>query len=211
MPLDVLGAGFGRTGTLSLKLALEKLGCGPCYHMLEVMAHPEHSPIWSAACDGDLVDWEALFAGYRSAVDWPACRFWRELAETFPEAKIILSVRDPERWYQSAFATIFRAMSTSLPPDAPESNRVHRSMARKLVLEQTFGGRFEDRGYAISVYERHNREVQRTFSSSRLLVHEPTQGWAPLCEFLGKPLPGEPYPRVNTTEEFQGRLTAAFR
>lgn len=209
MTLGVLGAGFGRTGTLSLKLALERLGFGPCYHMLEVMAHPEHSPLWSAAGDGEPVDWDTLFEGYRAAVDWPACRFWRELAQAFPAARIILSVREPERWYESARATIFQAMQLPLPPEAPEWVRAQRDMARKLVLEQTFGGRFEDRDHAIAVYQQHNRDVERAFSPDRLLVHEPAQGWQPLCEFLDTPVPDAPYPRVNSTEEFQSRLAAA--
>ncbi|MFQ5698703.1 MAG: sulfotransferase family protein [Myxococcota bacterium] len=209
MTLGVLGAGFGRTGTLSLKLALERLGFGPCYHMLEVMAHPEHSPLWSAAGDGEPVDWDTLFEGYRAAVDWPACRFWRELAQAFPAARIVLSVREPERWYESARATIFQAMQLPLPPEAPEWVRAQRDMARKLVLEQTFGGRFEDRDHAIAVYQQHNRDVERAFSPDRLLVHEPAQGWQPLCEFLDTPVPDAPYPRVNSTEEFQSRLAAA--
>ena len=109
MGLEVIGAGFGRTGTLSLKLALEQLGFAQCYHMFEVMNHPEHVPLWRAAHRGEPTDWEALFAGYRAAVDWPSCNFWREQLDTWPDAKVILTQRDPERWYTSVMNTIWQS------------------------------------------------------------------------------------------------------
>ena len=116
MTLDVIGAGFGRTGTMSLKVALEELGFGPCYHMSEVFAHPEHVELWRAAAQGKEVDWEQIFGGYRATVDWPACSFYGELMEKYPDAKVILTVRDPQRWYESAYNTIYtmtRTASTS--------------------------------------------------------------------------------------------------
>jgi Sulfotransferase domain len=97
MALRVIGAGFGRTGTHSLKLALEQLGFAPCHHMYEVRAHPEQLAFWQAAARGELPDWDEVFAGFAAQVDWPGARFWRELAEHFPHAKVILSVRRPTR------------------------------------------------------------------------------------------------------------------
>ncbi len=140
MALSVIGAGFGRTGTLSLRIALDRLGLSPCYHMLEVFEHPEHIEVWERAAAGERVDWEGLFRGYRSAVDWPVCAFYRELAKRCPEAKVILTVRDPERWYQSATETIFPIMTGSPAGDDPVALAQAR-MAREIIVEQTFGGR----------------------------------------------------------------------
>ena len=108
MSLKVIGAGFGRTGTTSLKAALERLGFDRCYHMFEFMEHPEHAKYWDAASKGKPVDWNALFEGYQSTLDWPGCSYYRDLMQRYPEAKVLLTVRDSEKWYQSAQKTIFR-------------------------------------------------------------------------------------------------------
>jgi hypothetical protein len=203
MPLSAIGAGFGRTGTLSLKQALERLGYGPCHHMVELLAHPEQIPLWEQATDGAPIDWDALLGGYRSAVDWPACHFWRELADRYPPAKVILTVRDPQAWYRSAAATIFRVM-TGPPPDERAAKAQWR-LVRKMILRQTFGGSTDDPELAIGVLRMHEEEVKRTIPAERLLVYEVSQGWEPLCRFLGAQVPDEPFPKVNTTEQFRGR------
>ncbi|MFQ5683774.1 MAG: sulfotransferase family protein [Candidatus Binatia bacterium] len=202
MVLGVIGAGFGRTGTFSLKRALERLGYGPCYHMAEVLANPAHIPVWSAAAEGSTIEWNTLFEGYRAAVDWPTSHFWYKLTNEYPEAKVLLTVRDSEKWYDSVYRTIYQSLIQPLPSDDPVT-RDQRAMARKIVLEGTFEGRFADRTYAIAVYEQHNTEVRRIIEPSRLLVYEVTAGWEPLCEFLGCPTPNEPFPRLNTTAEFK--------
>lgn len=205
MVLAVIGAGYGRTGTLSLKTALERLGFGPCHHMIELFHHPDQIPAWNEAVDGAEVDWDRLLAGYRSAVDWPSCHFWRELADRYPAAKVILTVRDPHQWYQSARATIFRTLDE--PPVDP-SAKAQWKLVRKMILEQTFGGSTADEELAIAVLERHNEELKRAIPDERLLVYEVDQGWEPLCGFLGMAVPDEPFPKVNTTEEFVGRLAS---
>jgi hypothetical protein len=203
--MRVIGAGMGRTGTLSLKAALERLGFGPCYHMLEVMEHPEHVPLWSARARGEAVPWERLLDGYQATVDWPACAFWRELMAAHPDAGVLLSVRDPARWYDSMLATVYRVASTpvaAMPPHlAP-----FREMVDAVVWEGTFGGRFEDRAHAIATFERHNEEVRRGVPAERLLVYEVGQGWGPLCAFLGVPEPDEPFPHLNDAVSFQARV-----
>ncbi len=210
MSLAVIGAGFGRTGTLSLKVALERLGCGPCYHMLEVSKDPSHAGLWSDAADRKPIDWSALFEGWGSVVDWPASYFWRELAEHFTDAKVLLSVRDADRWYDSVMATIFHALSREIPEGAPAAMVRQAGMARQIVLDLTFGGRLEDRAHAIDVYERHNQAVRDAFAGSdRLIEFEAAQGWGPLCAFLGKPVPDEDFPRVNDTASFQERFALA--
>jgi hypothetical protein len=198
MPLSVIGAGFGRTGTLSLKLALEQLGLGPCYHMVEVFKDPKAPGYWEAAADGAPVDWETVFTGYGCTVDWPSATFWRELAQAFPQAKVILSVRDPESWFASTQATIFRRGFDDM--DDP-----FQRMAAK-VIGDLFERRLDDKARLIEVFERHNEEVRRALPPERLLVYEVSQGWGPLCDFLGVPAPSGPMPKVNSTEEFQQRV-----
>jgi hypothetical protein len=202
-PIQLIGAGFGRTGTLSLKLALEQLGVAPCYHMTEVFQHPEHVAVWSDATDGRPVDWDALFSGYAASVDWPGCTFWRELADHYRDAKVLLTLRSPASWYASVHETIYQVLSKPPPPD-PTFGAWH-AMVTKLVAERTFGGRFADRAHAIGVYERHAETVQRALPRERLLVYEVARGWQPLCEFLGLPIPDGAFPRVNSKDEFRTR------
>lgn len=201
MTLSVIGAGFGRTGTLSLKGALETLGFNKCYHMIEVFSEPSHSPQWLAAAQGKPVDWDQLLNGYAASVDWPACYFYKELANQYPEAKVILSVRDPEAWFKSASNTIFPMIDGPLSDD-DEMLRNQQIMAKEIILEQTFGGDLKNKDRAINIYKQHIDDVKRVIPSERLLQFEAKQGWGPLCEFLDKPVPNEPYPRVNTSEDF---------
>ena len=205
MTLVLIGAGFGRTGTASLKIALEKLGLAPCYHMLEVFSHPDHAPLWHAAASDPRIAWEGPLAGYSATVDWPGCYFWRELAERYPDAKVLLSVREPGSWYRSVRDTIYQPLTD--PPGVMPPG--WREMTRDLILEGTFGGRLDDRDHAISVFERHNEAVKRAIAPRRLLVYEASEGWEPLCRFLGRPVPAEPFPRVNTTDEWRERMAAA--
>jgi hypothetical protein len=201
VPLSVIGAGFGRTGTMSLKLALERLGFGPCYHMTEVFKNPESAGYWEAAADGKPVDWEQVFAGYRSCVDWPGATFYKQLADVYPKAKVILTVREPEDWFKSTQATIF---ARDIPDDSQEP---WERMALKVIAD-LFDRRMHDKDKLIQVYEHHNEAVQREIAPDRLLVYEVSHGWQPLCDFLEVPVPPEPMPRVNTTDEFQQQVAA---
>lgn len=204
MPLEVIGAGFGRTGTLSLKTALEQLGFGRCYHMLEAIANPAHGPTWVAAADGEPVDWAALFEGYRATVDWPACAFWRELAEAFPDAKVLLSVRPPDRWYDSFRSTIYEVLTRPLPdPPPPPELLPLFDMGKRVVTDRSFGGQLGSREEIIASYEAHNAEVRRTVAPDRLLELDVAEGWEPLCRFLGVEVPDEPFPNVNDRAFFR--------
>jgi hypothetical protein len=211
MCLQVIGAGFGRTGTLSLKLALEELGFGPCYHMIETRKHSSHDAMWRALATGQSDDWRGILHGYRSSVDWPAIFIWRELIAANPDAKVILTIRDPESWYESASKTIFQRMSeyeaarTERRASADPIRRDHMQMVNAVVLHGAFGGDLS-LDHAIQVFEAHNAEVRRTVPPERLLVYEAGQGWAPLCAFLDVPEPGIPYPKVNSTVDFVARF-----
>jgi hypothetical protein len=214
--LAVIGAGFGRTGTLSLKAALEELGIGPCYHMTEVFEHPAHAAVWESAADGQRVDWNDLFSGYRATVDWPGAAFYRELMQTYPDAKVILTVRDPDRWYESARSTIYDIGNAAASPVfqvlarlVPRIRHVKRvvQMVNAVVWDGVFNGRFDEREHAIEVFERWNQDVKAQVPADRLLVYEVKQGWGPLCQFLNLPAPeGKPFPHLNDTAEFRKRI-----
>jgi hypothetical protein len=202
MALQVVGAGFGRTGTNSLKLALEQLGFAPCHHMFEVRDHPEQLADWQALARGETVDWDEVFAGYKAAVDWPSARYWRELAAYYSEAKVILSVRPADKWFKSVHNTIYPAMMTF--PDLEEGDtRARLKMGHDLVIQGAFDGRMDDRDHAVGVFEAHIADVQRSIPAERLLTYDVAKGWAPLCGFLGVPVPDTPFPHTNTTEQFQ--------
>ena len=196
MTLRVIGAGLGRTGTLSLKAALERLLGGPCYHMSEVMAHPEHVPLWHRAARGEPVDFDALLAGYVAAVDWPASAFWPELAERFPDALVVLSVRDADAWWRSASATIFPTLETR---PGPWREMVEAMFAARFTLD------IQDREACIAAYEASNARVRAGVPASRLLEWRASEGYLPLCRALGVPVPDEAFPHVNTTEQFLAR------
>ncbi|MFT4039944.1 MAG: sulfotransferase [Thermomicrobiales bacterium] len=198
--LQIIGAGFGRTGTLSLFHALQRLGFAPCDHMHINFENPERFALWEDALSrqqaGAPIDWRPLLEGYRAIVDWPGARFWRELAAAHPDAKVILTVRDSERWYASMTQTIFPFLASLTGPDDP-------SLPTAVITEGTFGGRADDRAHCETVFRQHNAAVQAAIAPERLLVFEMREGWAPLCAFLGEPIPDEPFPNTNDVAAFR--------
>jgi hypothetical protein len=205
--MKVIGAGFGRTGTSTQQATLQELGFGPCYHMAEVMyQYPEHADSWVAAYSGGSVDWGRLFAGVESTVDFPGCFFWRELLSEFSDAKVILSVREPRSWYQSVMNTIFNPAiaNESQNEELSDERRAAVRIREKIVpaiKEHVFDNRLDEE-HAIGVFLRHNEEVQREVPADQLLVYDVSQGWAPLCTFLGVEVPHALFPRVNDTNSF---------
>jgi hypothetical protein len=197
--LEVIGPGFGRTGTMSMKAALERLGFGPCYHMIEVYAHDGHVDAWIDAIDGRPADWDTIFAGFRSVVDWPACAFWKQLKAANPAARVVLTRRDPDAWFESIENTIFEALRA---PTEDETLSRWRVWTRKLIFDQTFGNRF-DRESVIARLRAHEDDVVASVPPDELLVYDVAEGWEPLCAFLGVTVPDEPFPRANTTAEFR--------
>jgi hypothetical protein len=201
MPLTVVGAGVGRTGTNSLKLALEQLLDGRCHHMLEIIGDPRQVSGWTDAIDGRDVDWQILLDGYVAQVDWPGASFWRELSAANPDALVVLSTRDADAWYRSASNTIFNVFEN--PPPGLEG-------WFEDAVPKMFGERFcDDLGNPtamIDAFERHNAEVRAGVPADRLLEWAPSEGWEPICERLGVPVPDEPFPITNTTQEMRERL-----
>jgi len=197
MTLNVIGAGFGRTGTLSLKLALEQLGFNKCHHMIEVFQDEQQQQYWYDAAFGKTMNWDDVFHGFAASVDFPSCAYYAQLMTYYPEAKVVLSLRDPDAWFASASNTIFNSMDKSADSDSIQSQ-----MVTKLILQDTFGGKHRDAEHAKAVFNAHNEKVQSVVPKDRLLVFEAKMGWAPLCEFLGVPVPDTDYPRTNSTDEF---------
>lgn len=181
--LKVIGAGFGRTGTLSLKRALEMLGYGPCYHMLEVLNHPQHDQLWLEAIRGSDPKWPAVFRDFQATVDWPSSFFWRELSLAYPEAKIILTLRDEDEWYESVRETIFATLERFDDQDGSGFSE-HRLMTRELIFKHVFGDRFDDADHVRSVYRANNENVRASISKDRLLVYKPGDGWGPAVSFF---------------------------
>jgi hypothetical protein len=198
--MRVVGAGLGRTGTLSLKTALEHLLGGPCYHMLEVFGHPEHVAMWHAAIRGEDVDWDNLFDGYEAAVDWPEAGHWREISDHFPDAVVLLSTRDSDGWWRSANNTIFEAFRATQKGEPNEWTAMATDMFKR------FSPDFLDRDKAIAAYEAHNNAVRQSVPADRLVEWHPGDGWQPLCIGLGLPVPEMDFPHVNTTEEFRNHM-----
>lgn len=208
--MQVIGAGFGRTGTLSMKYALQQLGFDPCYHMEDVFFSPQHLRRWRDIGRGERRDWLDLLEPYQATVDWPVCNFFEEALQAHPSAKVVLTVRDdPARWYDSVLTTIYawrepfpRLVTRLLPPLAMFSELVDR-----LVWQGTFDGRFEDREHAMGVYEAHNARVKEVVPAGQLLVFNVKEGWEPLCRFLDVPIPDTPFPHANDRQSMHRRFT----
>ncbi len=197
--MQVIGAGFGRTGTLSLKRALEDLGFGPAYHMQEAMRRPAHVRAWLDYADTGEADWDGLFAEFGSGVDYPVCCVWEDLAAHYPDARVVLTVRDPERWWESTNSTIYGFRSAFSPwfqRAVPMAGRFVE-MVERFVWGGLFDGRFTDRDHAIEVFNQHVQHVRSTCPPERLLVFDVADGWDPLCTFLDVPVPDRPFPHLN--------------
>jgi hypothetical protein len=206
--MKLIGAGFGRTGTMSLKQALEQIGYGPCFHMIDLIKDPTPLPYWQAAARGEPVDWKAAFDGWESTVDWPGCTYWEQLVEVWPDVPVLLTVRDPDAWYESCIKSIHEAATvatkgeleggTERPPSAETMETINHQ-----IWDGTFEGRFEDRDFAIGLFQEHNEAVKAGVPADRLLVWEVSEGWGPLCEFLGVEAPDGPFPHLNDRDSFR--------
>ncbi len=202
MTLRVIGAGLGRTGTNSLKLALERLLQKPCYHMWEVFSHPDHAPIWTAATQGEFPDWDAFLGDYGATIDFPAAAFWPELMAAYPQSLVLLSVRDTDAWWDSCRRTIF---STEFPaPPAPIAEMIDH------MWRERFTAKIDDEALTKAAFEAFNDRVRQAVPPERLLEWRPGDGWGPLCAALGVAVPDDPFPHVNTSGSFmQERSTSS--
>ncbi len=211
MTLQIIGAGFGRTGTLSLKAALEELGFNKCYHMVELLQHPEQVSYWEAAHHQQPVDWASLFQGYQAIVDFPGNIYYPQLMQAYPQAKVILTTRDPDSWYESTKATVYQAGPTPLQkllmlfqlPFSARSRQIGRIFRlADQVWQSGFQGKFADKAYAIQVFQQHIEQVKQIVPADRLLIYQVKEGWEPLCRFLERPIPDMPFPHLNDRASF---------
>ena len=213
MSLQVIGSGIGRTGTHSLKLALEQLGFGKCFHMTELFQHPENVIYFQKADKGESVNWDDLFKGYHSAVDYPVARYYKQLIAAYPQAKIIHTIRDAESWYQSATETIFWATKPSpgrmlnlllkMPFNSTVRKRLPVLKYDGILMDNVFGKDLKNKQEVIKRYNAINAETLNYIPKDRSLVYDIKTGWEPLCNFLNVPVPSTPFPRSNTREGFK--------
>jgi hypothetical protein len=201
MALKVIGSGLGRTGTKSMQTALNQLGFGPCHHMIEMFAHPETMPLWVTAANG-AQNWDQLFEGYQSMVDWPGVRYWRELVAYWPDAKVLHTTRDPDAWFESTQATIFGPGNLERFSAPGPAQAFFGSLFGDLLPH------LNDRAFMLDYFHRHEAEVKATVPAERLLIYQVGSGWEPLCAFLGVPVPDEPYPSENSRTDFAQRAHA---
>ncbi len=217
MAIKVLGTGLGRTGTMSLKMALEHLEGGKCFHMVELMKEPHRLPYLKKRTKEGKVDWESLFEGFNCCVDYPICLYYKELIEVYPNLKIVHTLRDSESWYDSVKETIYKGK----PKNGKDILRMIFNMIRssdfrkvapvfrfadEVIWSGQFQSRFEDKAFAISIYERHLEEVKAFVPKENLLLFDVREGWSPLCRFLNKPVPNVPFPKTNQKVEFVRKM-----
>lgn len=200
MTLKLVGAGLGRSGTMSMKLALEQLGFGPCHHMIEVFQHMESVPLWVDAARGHP-DWDLIFKDYVACVDYPSARYWRQIADHYPDAKVLLTVRDPDQWFDSTQATIFAPGGVTDNPPEPLKEFLS-------AVTGDFQGHIHERAFMTDYFRRHSEAVKAAIAPERLLVYEAGESWERLCAFLGVPVPETPFPKANTREDFPVRAAA---
>jgi hypothetical protein len=219
--LKVVNLGLGRTGTISLKCAVENLGFGKCYHFAEMYHHPEHIPMWLSVNRGEKIDWDKLFEGYQATVYWTSYGYL-DLLEHYPEAKVILTVRDPETWYRSTYDTLykynrmtpFRKLSLlTMGLFKPELKRLSAmwQLNEQILWQNTYKGQFHNKKFAMEIFLEYIEEVKRKVPADRLLVFNVKDGWQPLCHFLKVPVPDTPFPRVNDSASFIAWRTGIFK
>ncbi|MFD0855736.1 sulfotransferase family protein [Actinomadura adrarensis] len=216
--LQVIGVGMHRTGSLSVKAALERVGFGPCYHGMEALRRSRDGDLWLAAYEtGGDIDWSQIFEGFRSAMDWPTIYFWERLAAEYPDAKILLTDRDPESWWDS-HARMFRVgfqfveeLTDEERRWAEESGFGRMQTALNTIPPASFDGRVFDKAHCLRVFEQHYARVRQTVPAERLLVYRVQEGWEPLCRFLGVDVPDEPFPRVNVGDDLLYNIRTAMR
>ncbi len=220
--IKVIDLGLGRTGTMSLKYALEKLGFDKCYHFSDMHNHLEHTDIWLSVSRGEKVNWESLFEGYQSTVYWSPSYDYLELLKQYPDVKVVLTVRDPEKWYKSMYDTIYKFNRLTFSRKVfllvmslfkPELKKLYAmwQLQEQSLWKKTFKGKFHDKKFAIEVFNKHIEEVKKNVPADRLLIYEIQDGWEPLCHFLKTPVPEAPFPRVNDSSSFIAWRKQIFR
>lgn len=211
----MIGVGFGRTGTMSLKAALEELGAGPCFHMIDlIMGEDKQRDLeyWIKIADGEPVDWDEVFEPWEATVDWPAASKWRELVDAFPDIPVLLNVRDFDGFYKSCTNTILAvkqaAQAGELEQDANREQPAPElwGVIEKLIWQGDFQGRFQDKEWVRQMYYERIETIKREVPADRLVYWELGDGWEPLADALGVDVPDEPFPHLHDTNEFRSEF-----
>lgn len=219
MALKVIGAGWGRTGTESLKIALEQLGFDKCYHGFNLFNDGRKLKYWKELHAAGTTDFETLFSGFQAAVDFPSAYYYRELMRQYPEAKVILTVRDASKWYESAANTIFKDPDPIKFPILKFLGRLSTKLSyipqiyyhiQTFLFKEAFQGKKDDKEAMITLFNEWIEDVKRTVPAEKLLVYDIQQGWEPLCDFLNVPVPSTPFPKTNMKGGFQKRIEKAI-
>lgn len=220
--IQVIGAGFPRTGTTTLKRVLETLGYDKCYHMKEFLVNPDHLKYWKEVDEKESTNWEELFRGYKACVDVPGYPYYQILMKQYPGAKVILTIRPFDQWYSSASETVLKAgpqtileklsMLLKLPFN-PRLRKVIKAIQffERIFWDEQFNNKFTDKEYAKEIYESHIEQVKNTVPEQSLLVYDVRQGWEPLCGFLNKSIPDEEFPHLNKKENFKDMLSELMK
>jgi hypothetical protein len=217
MSIKIIGAGFPRTGTNTLRESLEKLGYVKTYHMKNLLLHPENLQYWTRLNETGTTEWDELYNGYQATVDFPAYPWYKEHMKQYPDAKVILSVRPFEKWHDSVYSTIWQAQNPSelermeMQKKLAANPRLGSVMkcvqfAKEIIMEKHFQGKFLDKAFAEEVFNKHIEDVKAYVPADKLLVFDVSEGWEPLCKFLGVPEPTEPLPHTNKKEDFKAML-----
>ncbi len=217
MAIKIIGAGLPRTGTNTLKESLERLGYKKTYHMKELLVHPENLHYWLTLKETGTTNWDELYKGYQATVDFPAYPWYKEHMKQYPDAKVILTVRPFEKWYTSVYSTIWKAGPQTFPEKIgmlskllfnPRLRSVIKCVkfSKAMIFGAHLQGKFEDKDFAEKVFNKHIEDVKVYVPADKLLVYDVSDGWGPLCKFLGVPEPNEPLPHLNKKENFKEML-----
>jgi len=222
MSLSVIGTGLSRTGTTTLRKVLEELGFSPCYNSTELFIRPRGIEFWEGLEQGEEVDFENFFSNYNGIIGFPGYIFHQQLKAEYPDARVILSYREPEEWYEDISKTVFESVSSHVNKAYAEEvrsfdpyladciERIH-ALQLRILEENYFEGRFADKDYAVQRYVEWNEGIKDIYSEDELLVYQVTEGWEPVCKFLGVPVPeGKEFPHLNHPKTFHNRSTSGF-
>ena len=222
MSLKIIGAGLPRTGTTTLKRSLEILGYDKVYHMKVLLTNPDQYHLWDTLDKTNTTDWDTLYDGYQATVDFPCYPWYKEHMKRYPDAKVILTVRSFDGWYKSIYNTVWQAGPQTVPQKlvmlfkllrSPRLRKVVKciKLVKKKTYAQLLEGKFLDKANTERLFNEYIESVKAHVPAEKLLVYDVRDGWEPLCEFLGKPVPAEELPHLNKKENFKTMLKSLMK
>jgi len=222
MAIKIIGAGFPRTGTMTLKTALEILGFNKTYHYKDLIADSKKLRFWLELENTGQTDFDALFKGFEATVDFPGYPYYKILLKKYPDAKVILTKRDFEKWYESTYKTIWKSARKPIIDRLKLFirklfNKNLRAIfkcikfMRRVYLKDQFNNNFSSKAHAKNIFFKHIEEVITYVPKKQLLVYDVSEGWEPLCHFLEIPIPNQAFPHLNKKEHFHEMVKGMIR